>query len=92
MNICVTYYDIETDKKVTKKCLSFSFNGYEPDDFMFMPVDDPVTIYKLVTISHPIISCNHNDNYTQIIVCGYQQMKAGGMSRTTTIINMKYES
>ena len=45
MKFKVSYYDYDTDKYVTKECYRMSFyDGV----FEFMPVDDPIKIYKSI--------------------------------------------
>ena len=84
MKFKVSYYDFDTDKFVTKDCYRMSF--YE-GKFEFMPVDNPIRIYKSVSIDHPIVSISQNDTgFISISVVGYQYMKNGWYDKTTTKI------
>lgn len=83
MKFKVSYYDYDTDKYVTKDGDRMEFKD---GNFSFYPVDNPVKIYKAVTIDHPIVTIHQNKDNLSISVVGYQYMKKGGYSRTTTII------
>lgn len=85
MKFKATYYDVETDKSVTKNCIDITYEAMDKS-FSFMPVDDPVRSYKTVTIDHPRVSVHQNDRGISIIVDGYQCMKDGGYGRTKTTI------
>lgn len=85
MKYKVTYYDIETDSSIIKDCYDIDYNIVD-DKFSFTPVDNPVTIYKSITIDHPKVSICQNDFGLRICVIGYQAIKSGGYSSTTTII------
>ena len=83
MKFKVSYYDYDTDKFVTKDCDRMNFSNGE---FHFYPVDNPVKIYKAITIDHPKVSIHQNNNRMKITITGYQCMKDGGYWRTETII------
>jgi hypothetical protein len=85
MKFKATYYDYETGKLITKNCIAIIYETMDKS-FSFTPVDDPVRIYKTVTIDHPRVSVYQNDRGISIIVEGYQFMKEGGYWRTTTVI------
>ncbi len=93
MKFQVTYYDIETDKSMTKECYDFNHNGMtSPDSLWFTPVDVPVVKYKPVIISHPIISIfQTKDRGIKIIVEGYQYTKNDGYTKTVTVFQDIYE-
>ena len=82
MKFKVSYYDYNTDKNVTKECYRMSFyDGV----FEFMPVDDPIKIYKSIIIDHPIFSVSQNNTgFISISVVGYQCTKNGFYEKTTT--------
>ena len=82
MKFKVSYYDYDTNKYVTKECYHMSFyNGV----FEFMPVDDPIKIYKSIIIHHPIFSVSQNNTgFISISVVGYQYTKNGSYEKTTT--------
>ena len=82
MKFKVSYYDYDTNKYVTKECYHMSFyNGV----FEFMPVDDPIKIYKSIIIDHPIFSVSQNNTgFISIYVVGYQYTKNGSYEKTTT--------
>ena len=83
MKFKVSYYDYDTDKYVTKECYRMSFyDGV----FEFMPVDDPIKIYKSIIIDHPIFSVSQNTGFISISVVGYQDTKNGFYEKTTTKI------
>ena len=85
MNYKVTYYDIESDSRITKTCYDFQY----PENcstFKFTPVDDPVTIYKSIVIDRPLISIYQTNSGVRITVEGYQYIKSGGYWKTDTII------
>ena len=88
MKVTVTYYDIETDRSVVKDCLNFQFRPPDEGDFIFCPVDNSPKIYKSVSISHPILNMVYRESTIFIYVTGYQQVKNGGMSKTTTVIKI----
>jgi hypothetical protein len=53
--------------------------------FEFMPVDDPIKIYKSIIIDHPIFSVSQNNTgFISISVVGYQCTKNGFYEKTTT--------
>lgn len=83
MKFKVSYYDIETDKSVTKDCDKMKFSD---DEFHFYPVDNPVKIYKAVIIDHPKVSIYQDQDRITIYVKGYQCMASGGYWRTDTKI------
>ncbi len=83
MNFKVSYYDYDTDKYVTKDCDRTEFKDGK---FSFYPVDNPVKIYKAVIINHALVSIEQMDDRIRISVVGFQYMKKGGYSQTTTII------
>ena len=83
MKFKVTYYDYYTDSVVTKDCHSLTWTQ---GLFEFVPVDNPVKIYKAVIIDHPKVSIHQNKDKLSISVEGYQYMKDGDCWRTTTII------
>lgn len=86
MKFKVTYYDYDTDKRITKDCDKMVFKDGK---FSFYPVDNPVKIYKAVVIDHPIVSIHQNKDKLSISVEGYQYIKDGGSWRTTTeIVNV----
>lgn len=85
MKFKVTYYDYETDKSVTKACIDIDYNTTN-DNFSFTPVDNPVRIYKSVTIDHPRVTIYQNDLGIRITVAGYQSTKDSGYARTKTVI------
>jgi hypothetical protein len=85
MKFKVTYYDIDTDKAVTKDCIHTDYNTVDKN-FSFMPVDNPPRIYKSLIIDHPIVGIYQNEYGLKIIVEGYQMVKSGGYWRTKTII------
>jgi hypothetical protein len=85
MKFKATYYDYETGKSVTKNCIAITYETMDKS-FSFTPVDDPVRIYKTVTVDHPRVSVYQNDRGIKIIVDGYQCVKEGGYWRTTTVI------
>ena len=83
MKFKVSYYDFDIDKYVTKECYRMSFyDGV----FEFMPVDDPIKIYKSIIIDHPIFSVSQNTGFISISVVGYQYTKNGFYEKTTTKI------
>lgn len=94
MKFQVTYYDIETDKSLTKQCHDFNYNGMSsPDSLWFTPVDVPVKSYKAVIINHPIIKIFQSlDRGIKIIVEGYQYTKNDGYTKTVTIFENTYEN
>lgn len=55
MKYKVTYYDPELEKSVTKNCYEFymDYATSGNDRFVFMPVDDPIKIYKTQCIYQP---------------------------------------
>ena len=57
MKFKVSYYDYDSDKFVTKDCDRMNFSNGE---FSFYPVDNPCTIYKSISIDHPIVSISQN--------------------------------
>ena len=83
MKFKVSYYDYDTDKQITKDCDRMEFKDGE---FHFYPVDNPVKIYRAVSISHPKVTIRQNKDKLSICVEGYQYMKEGGSWRTGTII------
>ncbi len=83
MKFKVSYYDYDSDKFVTKDCDRMEFSNGE---FHFYPVDNPVKIYKAITINHPKISVYQNKGRIKIIITGYQSMKDGDSWKTETII------
>lgn len=83
MKFKVSYYDFDADKCLTKDCDRMEFKDGE---FHFYPVDNPVKIYKAVTIDHPKVNVYQNRDRMKIIVTGYQHMNDGGYWRTDTII------
>lgn len=91
MKFKVTYYDIETDKSITKDCVEMDYNNRDDENtFSFMPVDNPPKIYKSIVIDHPKISIHQHDGDIRILITGYQYMKSGGYNKTsTTIENVK---
>lgn len=87
MKFIVTYYDIDSDKTVTKDCYRLEFSNGE---FHFYPVDDPVKIYKAITIDHPKVTIYQKEDKLSIRVEGFQCMKNGGYWRTyTNIVNVE---
>lgn len=85
MKFKVTYYDIETDRSVTKDCLEMSSNIID-DNFSFTPVDNPVKIYKSITIDRPVVSICQTNIGLRICVRGYQAVNSGGYYKMTTVI------
>lgn len=85
MKFKATYYDYETGKLITKNCIAITYEAMDKS-FSFTPVDDPVRIYKTVTVNHPRVSVYQNDSGISIIVEGYQCMKDGGYAKTKTTI------
>jgi hypothetical protein len=84
MKFKVTYYDYDSGKSVTKDC--YRMNSCD-GKFEFIPVDDPIKIYKSLSIDHPIVSIYQNETGLMVInVVGYQWMKSSGYGKTTTII------
>ena len=84
----VSYYDYDTDKIVEKTCFSFDHDTKD-DTFQFVPVDNPVKIYKTVVIDCPRVYTNWNDCRFKMVVEGYQYTKSGGYWKTKTIITLK---
>lgn len=84
MKFKVTYYDYDADKSVTKDCVEVNYNTTDKN-FSFIPVDNPVKIYKAVIIDHPIVSIHQMDDRIRICVSGYQCIKNGGHGKTNTI-------
>jgi hypothetical protein len=59
--------------------------GFYDGIFEFMPVDDPIKIYKSIIIDHPIFSVSQNNTgFISISVVGYQYTKNGFYEKTTT--------
>lgn len=87
MKFKVSYYDYDTDSQVTKKCHDFKYRSNDTHDvFDFTPVDEPVKIYKTVTIDRPHVTIAYTDSYKfKIIINGYQYMDGGYWTTTTTI-------
>lgn len=83
MKFKVRYYDYDVDKQVTKDCDKMEFKDGE---FHFYPVDNPVKIYKAVSISHPKLTIHQNKDKLSISVAGYQRMKGGDYWLTETIV------
>lgn len=86
MKVTVNYYDFDEDKTVTKTC--FQFNN-TVDDFSFIPIDNPVTIYKSVVIKDAKVSIFYDDNKVTLRVNGWQYIKGGGYDQTQTTILIK---
>jgi len=93
MKFKVSYYDYDSDKFVTKDCDSMDFSNGDYQ-FSFYPVDNPVKIYKAITIDHPKIKVQQNQRWgIKIIVTGYQCMKDGDYWKTdTTFESVKEDS
>ena len=83
MKFKVSYYDYDTDKQLTKDCDRMEFKDGE---FHFYPVDNPVKIYRAVSISHPKVTIHQNKDKLSIFVEGYQYRKEGGYMLTGAII------
>jgi hypothetical protein len=83
MKFKVSYYDYDSDKFVTKDCDRMDFKD---GNFSFYPVDNPVKIYKAITINHPKVSIHQDADRMKMVVEGYQCIKNCGYWRTETII------
>lgn len=81
MKFKVSYYDFDTDKHLTKDC---DWMEFKDGNFLFRPVDNPVKIYKSVSIDHPKVTIYQDRDRMKIIITGYQCMKDGGYWRTDT--------
>jgi hypothetical protein len=90
MKATVTYYDIEEDKAVTKKCFEFSYNS-NTNEFYFTPVDEPVKMYKQLIVDSPTIYMGYATYGLKITVKGWMSVKSGGYSKTTTEIRIENE-
>ena len=82
MKFKVSYYDYDTDKSVTKDCDQMDFVDGKCS---FIPVNNPIKIYKSVIIDHPIVSIHQMDDRIRICVSGYQCIKNGGYGKTNAI-------
>ena len=73
MKATVEYYDIDTDKKVEKKCfrIDYESNTY----FSFCPVDGPPVIYKDVIINSPKVIITYSMYGLKMVVIGWQYIK-----------------
>lgn len=85
MKFKVTYYDYDTDSVATKNCVQFEHDTTEKT-FTFIPLDDPIRVYKTVIIDHPIVNIFQHQGDINISVKGYQSMKSGGYWKTETVI------
>lgn len=92
MKFKVTYYDYDSDKVLEKDCFSFNYETKD-NSFSFTPVDDPVKIYKAVTIDRSDMFIGYQDGNKRfkIVVDGYQYVKSGGYWKTKTTIESVYE-
>ena len=89
MKFKVTYYDYDSDKSIEKDCIAIDYAPSEENKFSFIPVDNPVKIYKTVVIDRPVVNIGYNSynkDKLQIYVDGYQCVKSGGYWKTTTLI------
>jgi hypothetical protein len=84
MKFKVTYYDIETDSSVVKDCCEINYDG--KGNFLFTPVDNPVKIYKSITINRPEVSIYQSEGKIRIVVDGFQYIKNYGYDKTITKI------
>jgi hypothetical protein len=89
MNATVEYYDIETDKKVEKKCFRCDYES--GIDFSFCPIDDPVKIFKSIVIKSPTIRVIYSMYGLKMIITGWQLIKDTGYWQTETIIKIQNE-
>ena len=87
MKFKATYYDMETNKLITKSCVDID-HCTTNDNFSFSPFDNPTQIYKSITIDHPKVSIYQNDLGIRINVTGYQRVKDYGYARTKTVIEI----
>jgi hypothetical protein len=90
MKARVKYFDYELNEMVEKNCEDFYYTTSNMFEFEFMPVDDPVRIYKSVVIIRPKIMINYRKEYNELnlMVDGFQYTK-NGYSLTTTTITIK---
>ena len=84
MKYKVTYYDYDSDSYLTKELYWMaSYRG----SFDFVPVGDgPKENWKGFSISGSGVNVFYNDKGLNITVDGFQEMKSGGYSKTTTLI------
>jgi len=88
MKFKVQYYDYDSDKTIENDCFEFNYDTKD-NQFSFIPVDNPVKIYKTVVIDRPVVNIGYNSynkDKLQIYVDGYQCVKSGGYWKTTTLI------
>ena len=88
MKFKVQYYDYDSVNTIEKDCFEFNCDTKE-NKFSFIPVDNPVKIYKTVVIDRPVVNIGYNSynkDKLQIYVDGYQCVKSGGYWKTTTLI------
>ena len=84
MKYKVTYYDYDSDSYLTKELYWMaSYRG----SFDFVPVGDgPKENWKGFSISGSGVNVFYNYKGLNITVDGFQEMKSGGYSKTTTLI------
>ena len=86
MKFKVKYYDYDSNNTIEKDCFEFNCDTKE-NKFYFIPVDNPVKIYKSVIIDSPVTYFKYIDGGKfKFIVEGYQMIKNGGYWKTTTTI------
>ena len=85
MKFKVSYYDYDSDNTIEKYCFEFNCDTKE-NKFSFIPVDNPVKIYKSVIIDSPVTYIGYNNGKLKIVVEGYQMIKDSGYWKTETII------
>jgi hypothetical protein len=90
MKATVEYYDIDTDKKVEKKCFRIDYES--GTDLSFCPVDEPVKIYKDITICSPSVKMVYSMYGLKMFITGWQMIKDRGYWKTETIIKIENES
>jgi hypothetical protein len=87
MEAFVDFYDIESDKAITKHCIDFSFNQGE-NYFSFTPFDEGDKIYKSIAVDSTIVKFRYSMYGLKIIVKGWMMVKGIGYCRNEVIIRI----
>mgnify|MGYP006919765533 CR=1 FL=1 len=83
-NAVVNYWDDDSGKMETKKCIQINYDSKDSSRLEFMPVDNPVRIYKSVVITHPVVKIVSDNNKCNIIVDGFRSINGEYNLVTTT--------
>lgn len=87
MNLQVSYDDPDSGDRLTKICLDFHYESGD-SKLEFMPVDDPVKIYKTHVIYHPIIKIDYRRDSLRLDIDGFCYIK-GEYIKSLVIIENK---